>query len=261
MLPEENKTEEIKTDELDTASQAIVDEELAAAAEPGKDETMIPKERLDDALTKNTALQTQFDSLQSQFNLLVANATAEQPAKPQAAKQADITEGLFTEDDAVVEPQQLKEGLNRVLAYVNNAIGTLVQRNQNSDMDEVLLHLPEVLQKDPTLLPRLQKLQQVDPASALDYAYTKAKASPTYLEKQSKAEAAQQDSQKMNKEIQELLKNRRTPQSISALGSGGGTGGASGSLLFDKMMGLEKTEDFNKFVADLRTGAVTLKEM
>lgn len=256
--------EENKTDELDADTQAIVDEELAAAADATakeKDDTTIPKERLDDALAKNNALQTQLDSLQTQFNLLVANATTDQPPKPEAARQADIIDGIFTEDDAVVEPRQLKEGLNRVLQYVNNAIGTLVQRNQKSDMDEVLLHLPEVLQKDPTLLPRLQRLQQIDPASALDYAYTRAKASPTYLKKQSEAETVQQDSQKMDREIQELLKNRKLPQSISALGAGGGTGGGGGSPLFDKMMQLDKVEDFSKFVSDLRTGAVKLPDI
>lgn len=253
---------EKEADTLEVENQEKVEDKKAdaTATENDKHTETIPKERLDAALAESKTKDDMLKMLQDQLDLMRANMPQQQPL---AAKQEqpDILEGIFAEGDTIVDRQQLEKALNRVISHVNNLAGQFTVQQQNPNFQEVIAeHLPEVLKADPTLFSHLQGLYKANPALAGATAYRLAKTSPSYLEKQNKAQAAQKDSESINKSIQELLKNRQTPQSISALGAGGGTGG-SGSPLLDKVMELEKPEDFNKFFDELKSGATKLSKL
>jgi len=248
-----------ETGTLDAESQAIIDEELAAAeADKDKQAGMIPKERLDAVLAEGKAKDAMLKTLLEQMDLMRANM----PQPRTETKQPNILDGIFSEDDVVVDRKQLETALNRVLAHVNNLAGQFAVQQQHTDFQDVIAeHLPEVVKSDQTLFAHLQELYRTNPALAGATAYRLAKTSPTYLEKQNKAKTAKQDNERTDLAIQEILKNRKTPQSISALGAGGGNAGSSGSPLLDKMMELDKPEDFNKFADSLKSGAVKLTEL
>jgi len=247
-----------ETDTLDAESQAIIDEELAAAAEKAKQTEMIPKERLDAVLAESKAKDAMLKTFQEQMELMRANM----PQAKAEAKQPNILDGIFAEDDTVVDRKQLEMALNRVLGHINNVAGQFAVQQQHTDFQAVIAeHLPEIVKSDPTVFAHLQELYKTNPALAGATAYRLAKTTSTYLEQQNKIKTTQQDNEKTNSAIQELLKNRQTPQSISALGAGGGTAGSSGSPLLDKMMELDKPEDFNRFADDLKSGAVDLAKL
>lgn len=244
------------TKPLDAESQAIIDEELAAAKAK---ENTIPKERLDAVIAERDQVKAQLGLLQNQIDLLKANLPSQQQLQP---KQADLLDGIFAEDDTVVDKKQFSEGINRILAYVGNLAGqmnSLVQQAKHNDFDEVLQnHLPNVLKADPGLVGELQEIYKSNPARASSIAYRLAKTDPSYQEKINKEKSVQTEAQDLQQKINELLKSKAVPQSISAISSSGGATTGGGSKLLELLGQHEAPEDFQKFHTSLLAGTEKL---
>ena len=246
--------EQIVTEKSDAESQAIIDEELAAAQA-----IAIPKERLDAVIAERDQFKTQLGLLQNQIDLLKANL----PQQQIQAKQPDVLEGIFAEDDTVVDRRQFTEGLNRVVNLIRsdftNVIGTLQNRIENPETDNLLRdHLPNILKTNPGMVVKLTQLNSIRPDLANFFATEVAKTDPAFQEKINKQKSAQTETQDLQQKITELLKNKNLPQSISAIGSGGGATTGGGSKLLEILQQHEKPGDFEKFHQGLLSGAEKL---
>ena len=245
------------TDKLDAESKAIVDEELgpdAAAKEAAF------KERLNALSAERDTFKTQLGLLQNQMDLVKANLPSQQQTQ---LKQPDILDGIFADDDTVVDRKQFAEGLNRVVNAIRsdltNVVGTLQNRIENPNGDSLLRdHLPNVLKTNPGMVVKLTQLNSVRPDLANFFATEVAKTDPAYQQKINKEQTAQTEAQDLQQKINELLKNKNLPQSISAIGTGGGATTGGGSPLLTILQAHEKPEDFEKFHKNLLSGAEKL---
>ena len=244
------------TEKLDTESQTIIDEELGADA-TAKEAAF--KERLNAIGVERDQFKTSLGLLQNQMDLLKANM----PQQQTQTKQPDVLDGIFAEDDTVVDRKQFTEGINRVINTIRNdfstVIGTLQNRIENPDGDNLIRdHLPNVIKVNPRMVANLYQLNNINPALANFFATEVAKTDPAYQEKINKQKSAQTEAQDLQQKINELLKNKNLPQSISAIGTGGGATTGGGSKLLEVLQQHETPEDFEKFHKGLLSGAEKL---
>jgi len=252
-MPEQKVAEK-----LDAEGKAIVDEKLGADA-VAKEAAF--KERLNALSAERDTFKTQLGLLQNQMDLVKANLPAQQQTQ---VKQPDILEGIFAEDDTVVDRKQFAEGLNRVVNVIRNdltnVVGTLQNRIENPNGDSLLRdHLPNVLKANPGMMVKLTQLNSIRPDLANFFATEVAKTDPAYQQTINKEKSAQIEAQDLQQKINELLKNKNIPQSISAAGSGGGAT-TGGSKLLEILQEHEKLEDFEKFHKGLLSGTETLRK-
>jgi len=245
--------------ELDAQSKAIIDEEIADAKTKGD---LIPKERLDAVLAQLKDKDTQNVLLQNQMDILKANLPSQIQQQTAQTKPADIFDGIFKPDDEVVGKDQLIEFGRRLInqmslaqTSISTQVNNAIKQARHNDFDQVIQnHLPAVLKADPELVPELQEIYKTNPGVANAIAYRLAKIDPAYQEKINQEKTAQTDTQKQQQMIAELLKSKNLPQSISAIGSGGGATIAGGSKLTQILQEAENDEDFQKLHQDLLSG-------
>ncbi len=186
-------------------------------AEQQDEQKTVPIEALEAEKQKTAQAEQTTQVLQEQLRIQQAN-----PPQVQPQQQQDIFDGIFDEDDEIVDPKQFKEGLNRVMRVFSNVASSLQATGQHSDHSDIVgKYLPEVINKDPALAQELANLQKTNPAAAISFGYRLAKTNPQYQKDQDTAVGKGKEETPEQKAAAEAIKAAKRPGSASQAAGGG----------------------------------------